>query len=236
MRFERSSGILLHPTSLPAQFGIGDLGEHAYKFVDMLAECRQKLWQICPLGPTGYGDSPYQCFSAFAGNPLLIHLESLGEEGLLSQDDLTIHDPFDAYSVDYGRIIHTKHTLLQKAHQNFRASANPDQQRDYETFCEQQRDWLEDYALFMALKEYHQGAVWNTWEPPLVKREPETLATWKDRLATQMGYQKFIQHLFFRQWSALKAYANERDIKIVGDVPIFVAFDSADAWANPDRF
>ncbi len=236
MKFERSSGVLLHPTSLPGKFGIGDLGKNAYTFVDMLAECKQKLWQICPLGPTGYGDSPYQCFSAFAGNPLLINLDILEEEGLLSHEDLTLDTPFEAKSVDYWPVIQKKTALLKKAYTNFWEIAPREKKKQYEEFCETQSDWLEDYALFMALKEYHDGAVWNTWESKLVKRDPDTLASWRSKLADEISYQKFIQHLFFEQWFALKSYANEKGIKIVGDIPIFVAFDSADAWSNPDLF
>jgi 4-alpha-glucanotransferase len=144
MRFERSSGILLHPTSLPGRFGIGDLGENAYRFIDLLVECQQKLWQICPLGPTGYGDSPYQCFSAFAGNPLLISLDKLVGEGFLSQDDLHIQDPFDDHSVDYGRVITSKYALLWKAYEQFAAEATAAQRAKVESFCLHQRDWLDD--------------------------------------------------------------------------------------------
>ncbi len=236
MRFERSSGILLHPTSLPGRCGIGDLGENAYKFVDLLAECQQKLWQVCPLGPTGYGDSPYQCFSAFAGNPLLISLEMLEKEGMLSGDDLVFDELFDDHSVDYGRIIQVKQTLLKKAHANFSASATPEQKQHYEIFCEKEYEWLEDYTLFMALKEHHNWAVWNTWEKNLVTRDTDTLAAWRTKLADQISYQKFIQYLFFKQWFALKEYLNTKNIKIIGDVPIFAAYDSADAWSHPDLF
>jgi len=235
MRFERSSGILLHPTSLPSDFGIGDLGAAAYQFVDLLVECQQKLWQICPLGPTGYGDSPYQCFSAFAGNPLLVNFEMLVAEGLLTETDLA-HEPFDDHAVDYGRVIQAKTAVLKLAHQHFVNSGSAEQRQAYEAFCQQQAAWLDDYALFIALKDQHGGAVWNTWETALVKRDPATLATWREKLAAQIAYQKFIQFLFFKQWFAVKAYANSKGLKIIGDVPIFVAFDSVDAWAQPDLF
>lgn len=235
MKFERASGILLHPTSLPGQFGIGDLGAHAYRFIDLLAECQQKLWQIFPLGPTGYGDSPYQCFSAFAGNPLLISLERLADEGLLAQHDLDC-EPFDEHHIDYGKVIHAKTVLLKKAHQNFLDSASAKQKQQYETFCERQQAWLEDYALFMALKDAHEGAVWNSWEEKLVTRDPETLTSWKKQLAKQISYQEFIQYLFFEQWRKVKEYANNKGIKIIGDIPIFVAFDSTEAWSHPDLF
>ncbi|MCP4400897.1 MAG: 4-alpha-glucanotransferase [bacterium] len=235
MKFERSSGILLHPTSLPGKFGIGDLGEHAYRFVDLLAECRQKLWQIFPLGPTGYGDSPYQSFSAFAGNPLLISLEALVEEDWLAEADLA-HEPFDAHRVDYWPVIQCKTAILAKAHRNFLNSATSEQKADFETFCEKQESWLEDYALFMALKDTHEGAVWNSWEEELVTRKPAALASWRKKLTQEISYQKFIQFLFFAQWHKLRGYANGKGLKIIGDIPIFAAFDSMDAWAHPDLF
>jgi len=236
MKFERSGGILLHPTSLPGRFGIGDLGESAYKFVDLLVEYNQKLWQICPLGPTGYGDSPYQCFSAFAGNPLLINLDKLMGEGFLSSEDLHIQDPFDDHSVDYGRIITFKYALLWRAYERFTATATLVQRAKFGNFCQHQRDWLDDYALFMALKAHHNGATWNTWEWDLVNRGQNALNYWKQQLAHQISYQKFLQYVFFDQWLELKAYANRNSIKIIGDIPIFVAFDSADAWSHQDLF
>ena len=235
MRFERSSGILLHPTSLPGKFGIGELNSHAYRFVDMLVEYKQKLWQIFPLGPTGYGDSPYQCFSAFAGNPLLIDIEQLINAGWLSEQD-TRHAAFDDKSVDYGPVIQFKTHLLKTAYRKFQQMATDEQRQQLQVFCQQQKDWLEDYALFMALKDHHGGAVWNTWESALVKRDSVTLAAWKTKLADEINYYEFLQHLFFTQWLALKAYANAKGVKIIGDLPIFVAFDSTDAWAHPDLF
>ncbi len=236
MKFERSSGILLHPTSLPGRFGIGDVGESAYRFIALLVECQQKLWQICPLGPTGYGDSPYQCFSAFAGNPLLISLDKLVGEGFLSHDDLHIPEPFDAHSVDYGRVIQFKYVLLWRAYERFAAGATSAQRARFESFCHYQRDWLDDYALFMALKSHHNGAAWNTWEQELIARNPGTLDYWRNHLVDQVSYQKFLQYVFFDQWLELKAYANRNHIKIIGDIPIFVAFDSADAWSHRDLF
>jgi 4-alpha-glucanotransferase len=236
MKFERSSGLLLHPTSLPGRFGIGDLGEGAYKFVDLLVECNQKLWQICPLGPTGYGDSPYQCFSAFAGNPLLISLDKLVDEGFLSRNDLNIQSPFDDHNVDYGSVIDFKYALLWRAYERFSTGATSAQYAKLETFCQHQRDWLEDYALFMALKAHHNGASWNTWEWDLVNRNPATLDYWRKQLATQISYQKFLQYVFFDQWLELKAYANRNAVKIIGDIPIFIAFDSADVWSHRNLF
>jgi 4-alpha-glucanotransferase len=236
MNFMRSSGILLHPTSLPGSLGIGDLGEHAYRFVDMLIECNQSLWQICPLGPTGYGDSPYQCFSAFAGNPLLISLEALIDKGWLEAHDLEGHDVFHDHRVDFGQVITFKFGILWRAYERFAASVSAEQQHAFNAFCEQQQEWLDDYALFMALKAHHHGAVWNTWELDLVHRTPTILEQWRRELASQVEYQKFLQWVFSDQWLALKAYANEKGLKIVGDIPIFVAFDSADSWAHRDLF
>jgi len=236
MKFERASGILLHPTSLPGRFGIGDVGEHAYRFADLLVECHQTLWQVCPLGPTGYGDSPYQCFSAFAGNPLLINFEKLVGEGFLSKNDLHLQAPLDDHSVDYGRVITFKSALLWRAFERFAAAATPAQRAKFETFCQYQRAWLDDYALFMALKAHHNGEAWNTWEWDLVVRTPSALDYWRGQLAHQIVYQKFLQYVFFDQWLELKAYANRNHIKIIGDIPIFVAFDSADVWAHRDLF
>jgi 4-alpha-glucanotransferase len=236
MRFERSSGILLHPTSLPGKQGIGDLGDNAYHFVNFLVECQQKLWQICPLGPTGFGDSPYQCFSAFAGNPLLISLEKLVEEGWLEDHELHAHEPFHDQSVDFGKVITYKYAILWRAYERFASSATHEQQSQFDAFCQKHQDWLEDYALFMALKEHHKGAVWNTWEQELVNRNPGVLDSWRDQLASHITYRKFLQWVFFEQWLALKAYANEKGVKIIGDIPIFVAFDSVDSWAHKDLF
>lgn len=234
--FERSSGILLHPTSLPSPHGIGDLGKQAYKFVDFLVASKQKLWQIFPLGPTGYGDSPYQCFSAFAGNPLLISLDNLMEKSLLKQEDVKPHKVFNEEHVEYGEVINFKFSVLKKAHQNFTSVKNPIEKMKYENYCYNQRKWLDDYALFMALKEYHGGAVWNTWDKSIAQREPEAMKEWKNELKEQIDFQKFIQYVFFDQWMELKAYANRNFVDIIGDIPIFVAFDSADVWAKPDMF
>jgi len=207
---ERRSGILLHPTSLPGPLGIGDLGPEAYRFVDFLAESGQRLWQVLPLGPTGYGDSPYQCFSAFAGNPLLISLE-----GLVDAENVP---HFSEDYVDYGRVIHFKLPLLRKA-----AESRSDGS-EFATFCSENAHWLEDYALFMALKQANGGeAVWTRWHS--ANARPSEIET-----------QKFWQYLFFRQWSELKRYAHSRGVKIMGDVPIYVAHDSADVWAHREFF
>jgi len=239
--FSRSAGILLHPTSLPSRYGIGDLGDTAYDFVNFLVESDQSLWQTLPLGPTGYGDSPYQSFSAFAGNPLMISPQLLVRDGYLPPAAIAPYKvpKFPEKKVDFGWVIHYKSKLLQEAHDHFLAKGSAAQKEAFDTFCEERGWWLNDYALFMALKAHfvdHQGGVWNSWPRPIRQREPAAMAEWSDKLAKQISYQKFIQFLFFDQWFRLKNYANEKGIKIIGDMPIFVAFDSSDVWANPDLF
>lgn len=236
MRFPRSSGLLLHPTSLPGRFGIGDLGEEAYRFVDFLADSGQQMWQVLPLGPTGFGDSPYQCFSAFSGNPLLISPEKLIEEELLSPADVRDTPSFPAHRVDYGPVIEFKKALLQRSFERFKAHATPDQREEVEVFGEQHRGWVHDYALFMALKDAHGGAVWNTWEPEIASRKPEAVERWRQRCSDAALFYIYLQVQFFKQWSALKHYAHTRGIRVIGDLPIFVAHDSADVWAYPDLF
>lgn len=236
MSFERTSGILLHPTSLPGQFGIGTLGKEAYKFVDFLVESGQKLWQVFPLGPTGYGDSPYQCFSAFAGNPLLIDLEKLCEEKLLSESDLKSSEVFNENAVDFGKVINFKMPILKKAFSTFSSKASALDKIKFENFCENNSIWLPDYALFMALKEHFGGKPWIEWDADIKLREEKALEYYTNHLKEKIEFQNFIQYLFFKQWAEIKAYANRNFIKIVGDIPIFVAFDSADAWANSDMF
>lgn len=231
----RAAGILLHPTSLPGPYGIGDLGKMAFAWVDALVLGKQKLWQILPLGPTGYGDSPYQCFSAFAGNPYLISPDRLVEDGLLSKGDIPANN-FPADRVDFGPVIEYKVQLLAKAWENFQSGTAPKLQADYAAFVAAQAAWLPDFALFMALKDAHHGASWLSWELPLILREPEALAKARKELADTIGLHQFRQFIFFRQWRAVKAYANSKGIKIVGDVPIFVSSDSADVWANPECF
>ncbi len=239
MRFNRSCGILLHPTSLPGRYGIGDLGEAAYQFVDFLAGSRQSLWQILPLGPTGYGDSPYQCFSAFAGNPLLISPDKMIESGYLPADAVADGPAFPTNQVDFGWVIYYKNQLFDKAFAYFQEKGTAVQKAAYDQFCAENRAWLDDFALFMALKtEYmhDDGGVWNTWPAPIAQREPTAIARWSAEKADEIGRHKFLQFVFFEQWLALKAYANDKDIQIIGDAPIFVAYDSADVWANPDLF
>ncbi|MBD2344325.1 4-alpha-glucanotransferase [Anabaena subtropica] len=236
MPFSRASGILLHPTSLPSQFGIGDFGPEAYRFVDFLVESKQQLWQILPLGPTGDSNSPYACYSAIAGNPLLISPDWLYKKGLLVEDDLANLPNLSTERVDFPQVIQTKIPMLQTACQNFKTSATSVQQQEFKEFCKNQADWLDDYALFMALKDTHEGASWNTWEMAIAQRKPEAIAQWQQRLADEVFYHKYLQFEFFWQWSQLKRYANQRGIEILGDIAIYVAHHSADVWANPENF
>jgi 4-alpha-glucanotransferase len=239
MRLARAAGVLVHPTSLPSTYGIGDLGDAAYELIDFLVKARQSAWQVLPLGPTGYADSPYQCFSAFAGNPLLISPDRLVRNGFLPPEAVADVPDFPAERVDYGPVIEFKRGLLVQAHRRFQSKATAIQQLDFEQFCAEHRDWLDDYALFMAVKEYHmaeKGGVWNTWPRGIAFREADAMAHWSDKLAEDVARHKFLQYLFFDQWLAVRKYANEQGVRIIGDVPIFVAFDSADVWANRELF
>ena len=227
MQFPRSSGILLHPSSLGSRHGIGDLGGEARRFVDFLAAAGQKLWQVLPLGPTGYGESPYQCFSAWAGNPLLISLEELVEQGWLDPAALENAPRFPEDSVDFERLIPWKMALLESA------ARTP---ADLDDFCAANRHWLDDFALFAALKAQHQGAAWTHWEPGARDRDAESLARWREQLAGPIAAQKFLQFAFYQQWRELREYARARGVRIMGDLPIYVAHDSADVWAHRPYF
>ena len=235
--FERSSGILLHPTSLPGKYGIGSLGKEAYKFVDFLKKANQKLWQIFPLGPTGYGDSPYQCFSSFAGNPYLIDFDLLIEQNLLAEEDLKGVDfGGNEEYIDYGAIYNQKYPLLRKAYENFKANENKELKEKLETFKAENGSWLDDYSLYISLKNHFNGLPWNEWEDDIRTRKEAAINKYKAELANEIEYHNFIQFLFFTQWNNVKKYANDNGIKIIGDIPIFVAVDSSDAWANPEIF
>lgn len=233
MEYRRSAGILLHPTSLPGKFGIGDLGPNAYKFIDFLESAGQTLWQVLPLGPTGYGDSPYQCFSAFAGNPLLISPEILLEENLLNEKDLKKIPNADPHRIDYGNVIEYKTNLFKIAFKNFKETNKINEQL-FNNFCLKHKEWLEDYSLFMAVKNYHNGISWIDWNQEISLRK--NLDVWKEKLSDDILYHKFLQYQFFKQWSVLKKYANEKNIKIIGDMPIYIAYDSSDLWANKNLF
>ncbi|MGJ3253519.1 MAG: 4-alpha-glucanotransferase [Elainellaceae cyanobacterium] len=232
MPFQRSSGVVLHPTSLPSQFGIGDLGKSAYQFVDFLEQTGQKIWQVLPLGPTGYEHSPYTMnFSAFAGNPLLISLEQLVDDGLLDISELTpLSDEETPNRVNFDRVIPYKTKFLKLAFQGFQPDSKFDQ------FCQEQAFWLDDYVLFMALLDAHEGQDWNHWESAIARREPDALAAKSEELKDDIQYHRFLQFKFFEQWKALRAYANRKQIKIFGDISIYVCYNSADVWANPNCF
>jgi 4-alpha-glucanotransferase len=217
MRFPRAAGILLHPTSLPGRFGIGDLGPHAYAFADFLAAAGQRIWQVLPIGPTGYGDAPYQSFSAFAGNPLLISPEKLVEHGYLSESDIADVPAFPNAEVDFGWAVPFKSELLRRAHRNFAATAA------FDDFVHQHEAWLEPFAHFMALKNLNGGRMWTEW-------------TQHTSDPAEIAFQKFVQYEFFREWHDLKHYSAERGIRIFGDLPIYVAHDSADVWSNREIF
>jgi 4-alpha-glucanotransferase len=229
--------MLLHPTSLPSPFGIGDLGDEAYRFAGQLADAGQTIWQMLPLGPTGYGDSPYQLFSAFAGNPLLISPEPLMRDGFLARHDLQDAPRSSPEAVDFPAVIAWKNATLTKAFRNFRRSATPELRRLYEDFCLEHAAWLDDYALFIALKHFHGiEHIWTEWDPDSVTRQPAALANWREKLSDSIECQKYWQFEFHRQWDALRYYCHERNLKLMGDLPIYVAHDSADVWANPQAF
>ncbi len=239
MSRDRSSGILLHPTSLPGPNGIGELGADARAWVDFLASAGQRLWQVMPLGPTGYGDSPYQCFSAFAGNPYLIDLEALVADGWLDRADLEPLRLLPKDRVDFGPLIRLKTDVLGRAAAAFtagRTTGPSGPHADYRAFVSANASWLDDYALFMAVKESVGGGSWTGWPVGLRRRDASTLAAAAVELAPAVERYKVWQFWFFRQWGALRAYAAERGVRIIGDVPIFVSLDSADSWANPHLF
>jgi 4-alpha-glucanotransferase len=236
MLYPRSSGILLHPTSLPGRYGIGDLGEWAYKFVDWLAEAGQTVWQILPLGPTSYGDSPYQTLSAFAGNTLLISFDKLAEQGWLTADDLKDTPEFPVYQVDFGWVINYHNEMLSRAYQHFEAKATEAQKAALEAWCAENADWLDDFALFIALKNHYGGKPWVEWPEGEALRHPDAITAAKQRHAHKIAEHRFCQWIFATQWAELKAYANESGVRLVGDIPIFVAHDSSDVWANRDLY
>jgi len=235
MRFPRSSGLLLHPTSLPGPYGIGEIGPSAFEFIEFASNAGQKLWQVLPLTPTGYGDSPYQSFSAFAGNPLLISLDLLVDQGLLNRDLLQAVPTFPEDHVDFGSVIKFKYPILRIAAQTF-FSANSSLRAEFDGFVSEQAWWLDDFALFMAAKEAHHFVSWTSWDGDLALRRPEAMARWKERLAEPISAHKFWQYIFSKQWSAVRERCHQRGIRIMGDIPIYVAHDSADVWANPELF
>ena len=236
---KRASGILLPVFSLPSEHGIGCFSKEAYQFVDMLKKAGQSYWQILPLGPTGYGDSPYQSFSTFAGNPYFIDLAALAGEGLLTDAESREYDSEEQdESIDYEKIYKTRFKVLKKAHERFRdRMAGWHHEREaYERFISENAFWLDDYSLYMAVKDKNDGVSWNEWDAPLKNREEEALSEAREELAEEISFYKFQQYEFDRQWKKLHSYANEQGVKIIGDIPIYVAFDSADTWAAPQMF
>lgn len=234
--FPRASGILLHPTCLEGPDGIGDLGPAAHRFVDWLADHGQTLWQVLPLGPTSYGDSPYQTLSAFGGNPLLVSFEVLLEAGWLHAHDLADRPDLPSGHVDFGPVINWKNQVLDRAWSTFCAGAGKESWRDFDAWKSAQAAWLDPLALFLALKEDQGGAAWPDWAPELVRREPAALEEARARLAKRIDAHGFRQWLFATQWESVRAHAHNRGIRLVGDVPIFVAHDSSDVWLQPDLF
>lgn len=235
MKFERSSGILLHPTSLFGSYGIGDLGSPAYQWVDWLCGSGCKLWQVLPLGPTGYGDSPYQCFSAFAGNPYLISPEFLLEQGILVSNDFDDMPAWDPLKVDFGQLYKWKPLLLEKGFSRFIGNTGINREH-FDSFRSENQFWLDDFSLFMALKEANGGGAWDGWSKELRHRDPDVLREARKKLEDSVLKFMFLQFLFFEQWNNLKTYANKQGLQIIGDIPIFVAFDSSDVWAHQELF
>jgi len=236
MNFPRAAGILLHPTSLPGRYGIGEIGPEAHRWVAHLHGMSQRLWQVLPLGPTGYADSPYQTLSTFAGNPLLISFEALREEGLLLEADLKNFPSFPQDRVDYGPVIEARIPILEKAARSFARRASAQLKSGLAKFEEENHFWLEDYALFTTLKKHHGNGPWTNWPAPLVRRDPKALQAAHKEHGPGIRQAKILQFLFFHQWDALRREAKSRGVSIIGDVPIFVAHDSADVWCRPDLF
>ena len=217
-RLNRSSGVLLHPTSLPGRYGIGELGAEAVRFADWLAAAGQRIWQVLPLGPTGYGESPYQLFSAFAGNPLLLSLDRLVERGWLAEADLRDAPEFSGDVVEFERVMPWKHAVLRRAFEGFQPDA------EFAEFCRDKGWWLDDFARFMGLKDANGGVEWSKWDPRV------------SASAEDIAYHRFLQFEFFRQWRALKNYCAGLGIRMMGDIPIYMAHDSAEVWAHPELF
>lgn len=266
---QRKSGILLHPTSFPSPYGIGDLGEQAFKFIDFLKLAKQKLWQILPLGHTCFGDSPYQSFSTFAGNPLLISIDELEKEKLIKKEDLASIPDFSETKVDYGKVIEYKYGIYRKAYENFKKIKNKKLLANYDKFCKKNSDWLDNYCLFISLKNHFiaerantwetpeykaykkaneeymtenqindcfYGASWNSWPADIAAKKTVAVEKWTRKLKNEINFYKFLQYKFNEQWQKVKKYANKNGIEIIGDIPIFVAADSADTWGNPNLF
>lgn len=232
--YPRTAGILLHPTSLPGRYGIGDIGPEAYKWIDFLHDSGMRLWQILPIGPTGYADSPYQSFSAFAGNYYWISPYALQREGLLAEGDLEDIPDFPMDHVDYGEVIAWKMALLKRSYQVFKQSGRLE--GEFEKFCAEEGEWLVEYALFMSLKDAHDLEPWVNWAPELRQREPKALQKARKKYAESIQRYMYYQFLFFRQWQELHKYAMERGVRVIGDIPIYIAHDSVDVWLSPELY
>lgn len=233
---QRASGILLHPTSLPSPHGIGDIGPEAFRFVDFLAAAGQRLWQILPLGPIGYGNSPYMSLSAFAGNHLLISLDRLVEQGLLEDSEIAPETGFGGARVDYARVVPFKEARLQLAFERYENNAPAGAREAFLAYCEKHAAWLEDFALFMALKKAHDGRMWTDWEAGAARRDGDALVEWREALSATVEWHKFLQYEFHRQWMELRNHCAAKGVRLIGDTPIYVAHDSAEVWANRDLF
>ena len=233
----RTCGVLMHITSLPSPYGVGTLGSEAYKFVDFLKKAGQTYWQILPVGPTGFGDSPYQSYSAFAGNPMLIDIDELIKAGLVSEDDKDLKILAEKKEfADFGQMFSFKRLILAKAHAAFAANADSEQMYLFGKFCRKNAWWLDDYAMFMSMKYFFKQVMWTEWADSYRLRDPQTLAKYAEEHGVDIDCWKFMQFLFFRQYKDLKKYANKRGISIYGDMPIYVSMDSSDIWANPEMF
>lgn len=231
--FERGAGILMPISSMPSPYGIGTMGRDAYEFVDFLRECNHKYWQVLPLGPTSFGDSPYQGFSTFAGNPYFIDLETLIEEGLLKKEYVERFDwGNDAAHIAYDKVYQSRYIVLREAYKNSEHKTS----LEYITFLKENADWIDDYALFMAIKQYYKDADWSLWDDELRFRKPEALEKYTKILSDDIDFYKFLQFKFFEQWNKLKDYANDKGIEVIGDIPIYVAYDSADVWVHTKEF
>ena len=232
----RKSGMLMPVSALPGAYGIGCFSKEAYEFVDILKEAGQKLWQILPLGQTGYGDSPYQSFSTFAGNPYFIDLETLIEDELLTKEECDQADfGENEEEIDYEKIYNARFKVLKLAYARAKKNGLMES-KAYRTYLEEEKAWLADYALYMAVKDSFDGKSWDQWEEDIRLRKPEAIAAYQEQLSAEIDFYEFLQYLFAGQWAGLKTYANEQGIEIIGDIPIYVAFDSADTWANPKLF
>lgn len=236
MRFPRSSGTLVHPTSFPSKYGMGDLGHEAYRFINFLTESKQSIWQVLPLGPTGYGNSPYASYSAFAGNQYLISLDLISEKGLLSRDELKRAKLPVTVEADYEGSYKIKDKLFKKAFTRYKESASESDKKKLADFKKANQYWLDDYTLFMACSIHNKRIPWNQWDRSLAQRKKDALKSAREKFADEIEYLSWLQFEFFGQWHALKSFANSKGIRVIGDIPIFVDHNSSDVWSHPEYF